>query len=84
MNETILLATALTSAIFQTVKQIDTKNSFNRFYPLLVLILGFGVGLLLKLNVIDGLIVGLSANGTYAVVKKPVENTVKMVKENLK
>lgn len=80
MEQTLLIATAITSAVFQTVKQIDVNDRFNRFYALAVLVLGFGVGLLFQFDVVTCIIVGLAANGTYTVVKEPVKMGVSAVK----
>lgn len=81
MNEKILTAVAITSALFQTLKQVDVKDQLHRFYPLLALALGTGVGVFLfQLDFLGGLLVGLSANGTYSVVKEPVKVGVKAVK----
>lgn len=84
MESNVIVAIAITNALFQTVKQVDVKDRFNRLYPIAVLVLGFGVGLLFHFDVIASLIVGLSANGTYAVVKEPVKVGLTMVKGMLK
>lgn len=81
MEQTFVIATAITSAVFQTVKQVDVNDRFNRFYALAVLGLGFGVGLLFKFDIVTCIVVGLAANGTYSVVKMPVKMGIDAVKK---
>ncbi len=73
MEKEFILAVAITTAVFQTVKQVDVEERFKRFYPVSALLVGVAVGLLFDFAILVCVIVGVTANGTYNVVKEPVK-----------
>lgn len=65
----VAVIVSITIAIVQVIKNIDDTNKFARFYPLLSLIIGGGLGILFKFDLLNSLVIGLSAAGVYDVGK---------------
>lgn len=65
----VAVIVSITIALVQVIKNIDDKNKYARFYPLLSLIIGGVLGMLFKFDLLNSLIIGLSAAGVYDVGK---------------
>jgi len=67
MNEIITPPTVITItlAIMQALKYADPNNVFKRFYPILSILLGLGVGYFFHLSGILLLTTSLAIAGTY-------------------
>ena len=63
----------ITSGLFQMLKSLDSTEKYNRFYPLLTELLGFGLGVAAGLNWLFALTIGLSAMGLYRGLKVTVK-----------
>ena len=59
----------ITTALVEILKKIDVKSKFERFYPLVSLIVGFSLGTATGFPWIISLTVGLTASGLYSQVK---------------
>ena len=64
---------ALTVALVELVKKIDSEGKLNRFYPLFSIVFGLGLSFSLGYGLVDtlvsGIMIGLSASGLYRGVK---------------
>lgn len=69
MYEPAVLAT-LTIALVEIIKKVNLLPA--RFYPLVSLGLGFGMGITLGNDPIVSLMIGATASGVYDLVKKTV------------
>jgi len=65
-----VLLSGITIGIVEIVKRMEVIPNPKRWMPLLSLAVGFGLALYSKLSIIECLMVGASAAGTYDLVKK--------------
>ena len=78
MNSLPVLASVV-SLVVQALKAVIKDRLPDEVYPVFALILGVGLSLLMKGSVVEGITIGLSAMGIYAVAKNTVSGTKKML-----
>lgn len=85
MEQTFATATLITMGVIETLKRVDSKERIKGLIPVLTLALGFLVSyFLLGLDLTQSFIVGLSANGTYSVIKPVVKPTADRVEKSVR
>ena len=67
------IAVGVAMSVTELVKQVIPELQ-PRFYPVISLIVGVGMGYLFKLDAVTCVIVGLTASGAYSGVKAVVKN----------
>ena len=67
---TPILLSGLTIALVQIIKMTELVPYAKRVMPLIALGLGLGLSIAFDLSILEGLMVGASAAGTYDLVKK--------------
>ena len=73
-NITPVLLSGLTMALVQIIKKTELVPHPKRIMPVISLGLGFGLSMVFGLTILQGLMVGASAAGTYDLIKKTVLN----------
>lgn len=76
---TVPLFASVVSVVVQAIKALVKDRLPDEVYPVFALILGVGLSLLMKGSVVEGITIGLSAMGIYAVAKNTVSGTKKML-----
>lgn len=66
---TVPLFASVVSVVVQAIKALVKDRLPDEVYPVFALILGVGLSLLMKGSVVEGITIGLSAMGIYAVAK---------------
>jgi len=62
---TIAILIAIVTGLAEILKTADPEEKLNRFYPLIVEVLGFGLGMLAGVNWLMALTIGLASMGLY-------------------
>lgn len=76
MEQTFVTSTVLTMALVETVKRVNVNERLNSLMPLFALVIGVVMGLTFGLPIVESIIVGLTANGTYSVAKPVIKPAV--------
>lgn len=63
-------AITATIGLVQIIKYIDVEKKFERFYPLISLVIGYGLGVAMHFDWTTNLTIGLVASGVYDIYKK--------------
>jgi hypothetical protein len=71
MNPTVdyIALSGITTAMVELAKKFDGEAKYERFYPIVSLVIGFILGMLSGLPWLLSLTVGLTASGFYSQVK---------------
>ena len=73
--QTMAALIAVVTGLAQLVKLVDEDEKYKRFYPLVVLAIGFPLSLWVgKLDILSSLIVPLSSMGLYSGAKRTIQN----------
>ena len=73
--QTMAALIAIVTGLAQLVKSVDVDEEYKRFYPLVVLAIGFPLSLWVgKLDILSSLIVPLSSMGLYSGAKRTIQN----------
>lgn len=65
---------AMTIALVEVLKRTDQEACFERFYPVISVAIGFSMAYLLGTSVVEALVIGLTASGTYDLAAKTILN----------
>ena len=67
---TPVILSALTISLVEIIKKTEVVPYPKRVMPLISFTVGLGLSLILKLSLLEGLMVGAAAAGTYDLIKK--------------
>lgn len=78
---TVPLFASVVSVVVQAIKALVKDRLPDEVYPVFALILGVVLSLLMKGSVVEGITIGLSAMGIYAVAKNTISGTKKALEQ---